>query len=81
MPSDDFDSMLTDKAQVAAYGAFSKLAQKAKIEKGSEITVEDIVREEIRPMLRSWVDRHFPPLVERLLQQELDKIARRVGED
>lgn len=81
MPNDDVESMLTDRAQDAAYGAFSKLAQKARIQRGSDVTVEDVIRDEIRPMLRSWVDRHLPPLMERLLQQELDKIARRVQED
>ena len=31
----------------------------------------------IRPMLKDWLDRNMPPMVEKLVQQELQKIARR----
>ena len=30
-------------------------------------TLEDIVREEMRPMLKAWLDKNLPPLVERLV--------------
>lgn len=40
-------------------------------------TIEDIVREELRPMLKQWLDTHLPATVERLVRQE---IARVVGD-
>ena len=40
-------------------------------------TLEDIVRELLRPMLKDWLDDHLPPMVERLVQ---DEIARLVSE-
>lgn len=42
----------------------------------ANLTLEQMVREEIRPLLRSWLDENLPPLVERLVKAELDRIAR-----
>jgi cell pole-organizing protein PopZ len=83
MPSDtndDLSKILSNRAEKAAEDAFSELAARANLERGGKVTVEDIVREEIRPMLRTWIDRHLPSLVERLLQQELERISRRVDD-
>ena len=42
--------------------------------------VEDLVREEIRPLLKSWLDQHLPPIVERLVQAEIERVvARQTG--
>jgi cell pole-organizing protein PopZ len=40
-------------------------------------TIEDIVKELLRPMLRSWLDENLPPTVERLVQREIEKMVRR----
>jgi len=40
-------------------------------------TLEDIVRELLRPLLQAWLDENLPAMVERLVQKE---IARVVGE-
>jgi cell pole-organizing protein PopZ len=41
-------------------------------------TVEDIVREELRPLLKSWLDVNLPPLVERLVLAEIERVVGRV---
>ncbi len=38
-------------------------------------TIEDLVRDEMRPLLREWLDAHLPPLVERLVRAEIARIA------
>jgi cell pole-organizing protein PopZ len=38
--------------------------------------VEDSVREDVRPMVKAWLDDHLPEIVERLVRQEIDRIAR-----
>ncbi len=73
--------IIADTAENIAVGAFSELAQKAKIDKSGNITVEDIVRAEIRPMLRSWIDAHLSGIVERLLQEELERISKKAMEE
>lgn len=40
-------------------------------------TLEDLVREEIRPILREWLDANLPPLVERLVRAEIERVVGR----
>ncbi len=40
-------------------------------------TIEDLVREELRPLLREWLDAELPPLVEKLVRAEIARIAER----
>lgn len=40
-------------------------------------TLEDMVREEIRPLLKAWLDENLPPLVERLVRTEIERVVGR----
>jgi hypothetical protein len=40
-------------------------------------TVEDIVREELRPLLKAWLDANLPSLVERLVRAEIERVVGR----
>ncbi len=40
-------------------------------------TIEDIVREEMRPLLKQWLDTHLQPLVERQVRAEIERIVGR----
>jgi cell pole-organizing protein PopZ len=40
-------------------------------------TIEDIVREEVRPLLKQWLDAHLPDLVERLVRAEIERVVGR----
>jgi hypothetical protein len=42
-------------------------------------TIEDIVRAEIRPLLKAWLDVNLPPLTERLVREEIQRLAGRVA--
>ncbi len=42
-------------------------------------TIEDLVREMMRPLLKEWLDRHLPGLVERLVAAEIEKVVRNSG--
>jgi len=39
-------------------------------------TLEDLVKEMLRPMLQHWLDNNLPTLVERLVRQEIERVAR-----
>ena len=41
-------------------------------------TIEDLVREEVRPLLKEWLDTHLPPMVERLVRVEIERVVGRV---
>jgi cell pole-organizing protein PopZ len=40
-------------------------------------TIEDLVREEIRPLLKQWLDTNLPPMVERLVRAEIERVVGR----
>jgi cell pole-organizing protein PopZ len=40
-------------------------------------TIEDIVRDELRPLLKAWLDANLPPLVERLVRTEIERVVGR----
>ncbi len=40
-------------------------------------TLEDLVRVEIRPVLKTWLDTHLPPLVERVVRAEIERLTGR----
>jgi len=42
-------------------------------------TLEDVVRAELRPFLKSWLDEHLPPMVERLVRAEITRLIGRAG--
>jgi uncharacterized protein len=40
-------------------------------------TLEDVVRAELRPLLKEWLDANLPPLVERLVRTEIERVVGR----
>lgn len=77
---EEADSLLTRNAEAAAYSGFAELARRTAIEHGG-ITLEEIVRSELKPMLRDWLDRNLPPIIERLVAEELERVAKRALEE
>lgn len=76
-------SVFTNQATSATLGAFSKLSETVLMERkrvidGASVTLEDIVKDLLQPLLREWIDRNVPGLVDRLVREELEKIARQV---
>lgn len=42
-------------------------------------TIEDLIREELRPLLKEWLDSHLPSLVEKVVRTEIARIVERDG--
>jgi uncharacterized protein len=57
----------------AAHSAWDALAQSVLAE--NVRTLQDLVQEMLRPMLRSWLDDNLPTLVERLVRAEIERLA------
>ena len=76
-------SILSDSAQSATMSSLSKLVGNVPLNRRGYdgITLEDIVRELLNPMLRDWMDDNLPPMVERIVQKELEKLARRAMDE
>ena len=39
-------------------------------------TLEDLVKEMLRPMLKSWLDDNLPGMVERIVRAEIERVSR-----
>ncbi len=63
----------TAQATRGALDALSRLLVKP--EPDSDGTLEGLVREMLRPMLREWLDANLPPLVESIVAREIAKIT------
>ena len=68
----------------ATTGAFAKLSEavhktppEESVADDSGRTIEQFVEDMIRPLLKEWLEENLPPIVERLVQREIQKIARR----
>jgi cell pole-organizing protein PopZ len=42
-------------------------------------TLEDMVRDEMRPILKEWLDSNLPALVERVVRAEIERVSQRAG--
>ncbi len=71
------DDALVDKiAETATVGAMAKLAENIAISNNTQgTTLEDIVRELLRPMIKTWLDDNLPNTIERLVSKELERLA------
>ena len=39
------------------------------------VTLEELTRELVRPMLKEWLDQHLPITVERLVREEIERLV------
>ena len=67
----DLMSAGASKAVTSAFGNLTHLVMSQNAR-----TLDDIVTEMMRPMLREWLDDNLPPLVERLVKDEIQRISR-----
>lgn len=82
----DIDALMSNVAVEASASALRNLA--GSVQPGalpptssshvfrSGVTVEDLVMESLRPMLKEWLDANLPQIVDRKVQREIERIAR-----
>ncbi|MEN0075481.1 MAG: DUF2497 domain-containing protein, partial [Paracraurococcus sp.] len=73
-------SLLAPAAAAAAAASVGALLRAVASDRSSPVSrggpsIEDVVREEIRPLLKDWLDRHLPPMVERLVRAEIERVV------
>jgi len=83
------ESLVSESIATTAASKLSSLANTVEIERLSSApatatflgngqrTLEDMVIELMRPLLKDWLDQNLPTVVERLVQKEIERIARR----
>jgi cell pole-organizing protein PopZ len=69
--------LMSNATSAAVDSAFNALAQTVLVQNAQ--TLEDLVREMLRPMLKVWLDDNLPGLVERLVRAEIERVSRGRG--
>ena len=73
----DEGSLISAATSAAVDSAFNTLAQTVLVQNGR--TLEDLVREMLRPLLKTWLDDNLPSMVERLVRAEIERVSRGRG--
>lgn len=68
------DQLLSNATAAAVDNAFNSLAHT--ILGNSARTLEDLVKDMLRPMLKAWLDDNLPGLVERIVRSEIERVSR-----
>ncbi len=71
---DDEGPLLSPDKGAAVSGAFGALAHTILAQNSR--TLEDVVAGMLQPMLKSWLDDNLPSLVERMVQEEIERVSR-----
>lgn len=74
-PAAPVATLVSETAAVAAASAFGKLSQVIAMPAEGR-TLEDVVRELLRPLLQQWLDDHLAAIVQQTVQAEVERIAR-----
>jgi uncharacterized protein len=67
-------SLISNETIAAVDSAFNTLAHTV-IGQNAR-TLEDLVKEMLRPMLKSWLDDNLPSMVERIVRAEIERVSR-----
>jgi hypothetical protein len=85
-PADeDNNVLLSDTTAEAATAAMAKLlAGNVAVERNvpgrvGSLTLEDMARDLMRPLIKSWLDQNLSSVIEKMVQKEIDKISKRAG--
>lgn len=87
MPSSSSDTLLSEKAKTSSTQAFSKLMETASNPPQQKetpvtssatagVTLDHLITDIARPMIKQWLDNNLPSLVESLVNKEIEKITR-----
>lgn len=75
--------ILSENTADAATAAMARLlASNVAIERDEparvgRVTLEDLTREMLRPMIKTWLDQNLPRVIEKIVSREVEKLARR----
>ncbi|MEK9833758.1 MAG: DUF2497 domain-containing protein, partial [Rhodospirillaceae bacterium] len=76
----DDDKLVSDEVEEVSAAAMSgltaALAANAAIGDGNQ-TLEQLVKDVLRPILKEWLDENLPDIVDRIVREEVERIAAR----
>jgi len=73
-PAESRGTILSEVAGRQVAAAFSELSDV--FASGRRRSFDEVAEEMMRPMLQEWLDNNLPTLVERLVREEIERVAR-----
>lgn len=73
-PAQANQSLMTDEKSSDISKAFMSLENL--VLDGKEKTLDGLVREMLKPLLKEWLDANLPPLVDRMVRDEIERVSR-----
>jgi cell pole-organizing protein PopZ len=70
----DYQGLISSSTMSAVDSAFNSLAHT--VLGNNARTLEDLVKEMLRPMLKGWLDDNLPNMVERIVRAEIERVSR-----
>jgi uncharacterized protein len=70
-------ALMSPQAAYSAQSSFQNLTDSIMARALGETDIEGMTRDMLRPMLKNWLDENLPPLVEQLVREEIERVARR----
>jgi len=74
------EGLLSDEAREQASTAFRQLSRNTLVSDlpaADSRSLEALVQDMLRPLLEDWLNRNLPEIVDRLVQQEIDRVSRK----
>jgi uncharacterized protein len=76
-------NLMAPEAAAATATSVGSLVRTLTAERATQVytggpTIEDLVRAELRPLLKQWLDTNLPGMVERLVRAEIERVVGRV---
>ena len=69
------ENLVSEQAASAAASSFGQLSAAIAMPRGDR-TLDDVVRELLRPLLQQWLDDNLPAIVQQAVESEVERIAR-----
>ena len=70
-------AILDETAASAASSAFANLSASVRVSDGPGKTLEQLVIDMLKPMVKDWLDANLPAIVEEKVEEEVQRVARR----
>ena len=68
--------LISQNAANAISSAFGQLHSRTRITDEPSNTLEDLVRQMLKPMLQEWLEQNLPTITERLVAEEIERVQR-----
>jgi uncharacterized protein len=74
----DREGILSNQASSAVTNAFGMLSRERDVTVGGSggASLEDMVQQMLKPMLAAWLEQNLPEIVERVVQEEVERASR-----